>query len=69
MNRLPTARTDCGINVTALCKGPERYILLFDDSHRSEALRQLGRWASNRKLSFDWYDAARLSQEVRRVSQ
>ena len=65
MNRLPHIRTN-GINVTALCKGAERYILLFDDAHRSEALRQLGRWATNRELAFDWYDAAKASQAIRR---
>ena len=29
------------INVLALVKGEERYIFLFDDSHRSDALRTL----------------------------
>jgi hypothetical protein len=64
MNRLPYLRTN-GINVTALLKGPEKYILLFDDAHRSEGLRQLGRWATDRGLSFTWADAARMSQQVR----
>ena len=56
------------INVLALVKGEERYIFLFDDSHRSEALRTLGRFASNPELSFSWYDAAGLSQRIRQVS-
>ena len=46
------------INVLALVKGDERYVFLFDDSNRSEALRTLGRYASNPELSFSWYDAA-----------
>ena len=46
------------INVLALVKGAERFIFLFDDSNRSEALRTLGRYASNPDLSFTWYDAA-----------
>ncbi len=54
------------INVLALIKGQERYIFLFDDAHRAEALRVLGRYASNPELSFTWYDAAVLSQKVRR---
>jgi hypothetical protein len=57
------------INVLALVKGEERYIFLFDDDHRSEALRTLGRFASNPELSFSWYDAAVLSQRVRQTAQ
>ncbi len=55
------------INVLALVKGSERYIFLFDDDHRSEALRTLGRFASNPELSFTWYDAAVLSQKIRQT--
>lgn len=53
------------INVLALVKGEERYIFLFDDNHRAECLRTLGRYASNPELSFTWYDAAVLSQKIR----
>ena len=53
------------INVLALIKGKERYIILYDDSQRAEALRMLGRHASNPELSFSWYDAAVLSQKIR----
>jgi hypothetical protein len=55
------------INVLALVKGEERYIFLFDDDHRAEALRTLGRFASNPDLSFTWYDAAVLSQKIRKI--
>jgi hypothetical protein len=55
------------INVLALVKGEERYIFLFDDANRAEALRTLGRFASNPELSFTWYDAAMLSQKVRQA--
>jgi hypothetical protein len=53
------------INVLALVKGAERYVFLYDDASRSDALRVLGRFASNPDLSFTWYDAAVLSQKVR----
>ena len=53
------------INVLALVTGRERYIFLYEDSQRAEALRVLGRFASNPELSFTWYDAAVLSQKVR----
>ncbi|MHB0957531.1 MAG: hypothetical protein ACYC6N_17365 [Pirellulaceae bacterium] len=55
------------INVLALVKGKERYIFLFDDDNRGEALRTLGRYASNQDLSFTWYDAAVLSQKIRQT--
>ncbi len=55
------------INVLALVKGTERYIFLFDDQSRAEALRVLGRYASNPELSFTWYDAAVLSQKIRQA--
>lgn len=57
------------INVLALVKGDERYVFLFDDAHRAETLRTLGRYASNPELSFSWYDAAVLSQRIRRESR
>jgi hypothetical protein len=57
------------INVLALVKGSERYIFLFDDEHKADALRQLGRFASNPELSFSWYDAAVLSQRIRQAAQ
>ena len=57
------------INVLALVKGDERYIFLYDDAHRGETLRMLGRYASNPELSFSWYDAAVLSQKIRQESQ
>src|SRR6185436_20666455 len=56
------------INVLALVKGEERYIFLYDDDHRSDALRTLGRFASNPELSFSWYDAAVLSQRIRQTA-
>ena len=56
------------INVVALVKGEERYIFLFNDGQKSEKLRTLGRYASDTKLSFSWYDAAVLSQKVRGIS-
>ena len=56
------------INILALAKGEERYIFLYDDESRSETLRMLGRYASNSELSFSWYDAAVMSQKVRKSS-
>ena len=57
------------INILALAKGEERYIFLYNDETRNETLRMLGRYASNSELSFSWYDAAVMSQKVRRNSK
>ncbi len=57
------------INVVALVKGEERYIFLFNDKKKGETLRTLGRYASDTKLSFSWYDAAVLSQKVRNIEK
>lgn len=57
------------INVLALVKGEEKYIFLFNDRNRKNTLRQLGRYASNPSLSFTWYDAAVMSQKVRKLTR
>lgn len=57
------------INVIALVKGNERYVFLFDDESRDEAIRALGRHAANPELNFSWYDAAVLSQKVRQSTR
>ena len=58
-----------GINVLALVKDGERFVFLYDDESYSELLQTLGRYAADPELSFSWYDAAVLSQKVRRLQQ
>ncbi len=58
-----------GINVIALVKESERYIFLYDDESSSALLQTLGRYAADPELSFTWYDAAVLSQKVRRLKR
>ena len=55
------------VNVLALVKETEKYIFLYDDNSPTELLQQLGKYASDETLSFTWYDAAVLSQKVRRL--
>ncbi len=57
------------VNVLALVKGKERYVFLYNDTNQSEMLRTFGRYASDPELSFSWYDAAVLSQKLRRKAQ
>jgi len=57
------------MNVLALVKDSERYVFLYDDKSPAELLQTLGRYAADPELSFTWYDAAILSQKVRKISQ
>lgn len=54
-------------NVIALVKKEERYVFLYDEHSADTLLRQFGRYASDESLSFTWYDAAVLSQRIRRL--
>lgn len=54
-------------NVIALVKKEERYVFLYDERSADTLLRQFGRYASDESLSFTWYDAAVLSQRIRRL--
>ena len=58
-----------GINVIALVKEAERYIFLYDDESAAALMQTLGRFAGDPELSFSWYDAAVLSQKVRRQNR
>jgi len=58
-------RISSDLNVLALVKGEERYIFLYHDDQRNQALRTLGKFAHDPDLSFSWYDAAALSQRIR----
>jgi hypothetical protein len=55
------------VNVVALVRGEEQYIFVFDPSRRTELLRLLGRYAADPTLSFNWFDAAVLSQKIREM--
>jgi hypothetical protein len=64
--KLPTLFQPRGeIFLTAIVRGEEKYILLYDEASRKEALRTVGRWAADPELSFTWYDAAGMSQKIR----
>jgi hypothetical protein len=52
-----------------LIKGKERYIFVFDLKYKPEVLRTIGQFASDPELSFNWHDAAVLSQRVRQKKE
>ncbi|QDT39515.1 hypothetical protein [Stratiformator vulcanicus] len=55
------------MNVIALARHGEQYIFLYDDTSFESLLDQFGQYAADEELNFSWYDAAILSQKVRRI--
>lgn len=58
-----------GVNVLALIKGTERFVFLYDDESADQLLQTLGDYAADPDLNFSWYDAATLSQRVRKLRE
>lgn len=58
---------ESSVNVIALVKDGERYVFLFDAESAPQLLQTLGHYAADPELNFTWYDAAVLSQKVRRL--
>ncbi len=62
---------DREVQIVAIVKGVERYVLIIDPesrASRSQALRTLGYWAADHRLSFSWYDAAIASKRIRETA-
>lgn len=53
---------DC---MTSISRNGETFMFIYRDETRTEMLRQLGRMASDNETSFDWYDAAIVSERIR----
>jgi hypothetical protein len=60
---------DQEINVLALVKDGHRYVFMYDDNSFESLLQTLGRYAADPDMNFSWYDAAILSQKVRRLQK
>lgn len=54
-----------GVNVLMLRKGAERFVWIYTDAEKVNALRSLGRFATDAGLAFSWHDAAVMSREIR----
>ena len=50
-------------------RGCESYVIFFRGDKVREAVAQLGRWASDKNLSFTWYDAAMMNPRIRAIQQ
>jgi hypothetical protein len=53
------------LNVLALIKGEERYVFVYDDASRPALLDVLRDQAADPRLSFNWFDAAVLTEKAR----
>ena len=58
-----------GKNCVAIVKDADRYIFLYDNESAPALMQALGRFAGDPDLSLTWYDAAVLSQKVRRMAK
>jgi hypothetical protein len=52
-------------NVLALVKGQEHYIFVYDDDSRPTLIDAFRDQAADPRLSFNWFDAAVLTQKAR----
>ncbi len=57
------------LNVLALVKDGERFVFLYDTQSTPQVLQTLGKFAADPELCFTWYDAAVLSQKVRKLRE
>jgi hypothetical protein len=53
------------VNVLALVKGAERFIYVYDDASRAEAIDAIRDAAANPQVSLNWFDAAVLTERAR----
>jgi hypothetical protein len=53
------------LNVLALIKGNERYVFVYDDDSRQPLLDAFRAHAADPELSFNWFDAAVLTEKAR----
>lgn len=60
---------DRSVNVLAMVKDGQRYVFMYDDNSFDDLLQTLGRYAADPELNFSWYDAAVMSQKVRKLQK
>jgi hypothetical protein len=60
---------DNDLNVLALFKGAERFIFVFDDAGRQEALDAIRDKAADPSVSLNWSDAAMLIERAKQVGE
>jgi len=64
-NRITNNLSPDDINVIGFVKGPDKFILLYNDSDTAEALQSVDRWATHPEINFTWYDAGNLTKRIK----
>ena len=54
---------DCDIIVVVAARGCERWVVLFDDAHREQAIQVVARWAESGICT--WQQAHGLAEKIR----
>ena len=54
------------LNVLALFKGDERFIFVYDDESRDSLVDELRHKAADPAVALNWFDAAVLTERVRK---
>ena len=54
------------MNVLALVKGPERFVFVYDDDGRDDAIAAIRDQAADPAVSLNWFDAALLTERARK---
>jgi hypothetical protein len=64
---MSSSPTNKRVNFVGFLKSGHRYWFFFDDVSLPAVLQTLGRMAADPELEFSWYDAAVLTQKLRRL--
>jgi hypothetical protein len=59
---------DLGCQLMAISRNGETFAVWYERNDPTSAMRMLGRWASDPELSFSWYEAALMSEQVRQLA-
>jgi hypothetical protein len=57
------------LSILALVKGRERYVFVYDDTSRDALIDAFRDQAADPTLSFNWFDAAVLTEKAREQAQ
>lgn len=57
---------DYDILVSALAKMGQSWVIVCKVETVGQAVRQLGNWAANHELAFNWHDAALLARSLQK---
>jgi hypothetical protein len=57
------------LNVLALVKGAERFVFVYDDDSREDAIAAIRDHAADPAVSLNWFDAAVLTERARKQGE